>query len=695
MRPASSRSSGPSGVGKTSLLRAGLTPALARRGVAAVTLGSYHDLERELVRATSRLGIAPPVPGQDPADYLGGVAREAKGGLVLILDHLEEALGRRADEARPTSSRSPRGCVEEGGPLLRLVLSIDEAAFARLETIDAGARRAKLGARVIDDAAAARRRRGSPTSSRSSAVQSGTPFENGLAAAVAADLCRGGPCRAIDLQLAVRAIVDLRLGVAAALPAERRRRRCCRRSGSPTCAAEVGRRDRAPGAARRERAEASVTAADLGGSRARGSRSRRGGAGGAARARAAGRAAHAAGTEVFALAHPALRETGARLRDRRPGARRGRAPRADRRRLATGERLRVPRALRRQPPPARRRCTRRGAPGGPPRPRRRGAAARPRRRAWSCWWWWRSYADSRRSYTLALDPPDAGGAARRRPARAAPTLAFLNFLPNHPPLGSIIADTGYTAAGLGRARPSPASPPAARSRHARRAAAAGRTAAAHVPGWLREVLNGLRPVPRGIAKALLGDPDGVVALKQAFSDPAARGEILSALAVIGRGGAGEDEILAGALADQRARDPPPRRRGRGGDSPPAGGRASRRPPGDGRQAPSAHAATLRAALADRSADVRAAVLQEAPTLPSAEAAGIVTLALRDPDPTLRRRAEEATAALAERAPAAVVDALVDLLAERRRGRAARGAGAVRIDRRPGAGRVRAGARRGS
>jgi len=32
---------GASGVGKTSLLRAGLTPALARRGVAAVTLGSY------------------------------------------------------------------------------------------------------------------------------------------------------------------------------------------------------------------------------------------------------------------------------------------------------------------------------------------------------------------------------------------------------------------------------------------------------------------------------------------------------------------------------------------------------------------------------------------------------------------------------------------------------------------------------
>ena len=42
-------------------------------------------------------------------------------------------------------------------------------------------------------------------------MQSGTPFESGLAAAVAADLAEDGPCRAFDLQLAARAIVDLRL----------------------------------------------------------------------------------------------------------------------------------------------------------------------------------------------------------------------------------------------------------------------------------------------------------------------------------------------------------------------------------------------------------------------------------------------------------------------------------------------------
>ena len=122
---------------------------------------------------------------------------------------------------------------------------------------------------------------------------------------------------------------------------------------------------------------------------------------------------------------------------------------------------------------------------------------------------------------------------------------------------------------------------------------------------------------------------------------------------------------------RRARDPPARRLGRGGHSPPPGGRDNWKPSGQRgsgdakdaatRTAGSTHAATLRAALGDRSADVRAAVLQEAATLPPGDAAGIVTLALRDPDPALRRRAEEATEALAAREPAAVVAALADLL----------------------------------
>ncbi|HEY6476684.1 MAG TPA: ATP-binding protein, partial [Polyangia bacterium] len=200
---------GAAGVGKTSVLRAGLTPALARRGVAAVTLGSYRDLERELVRETSRLGIAPPVPGQDPADYLGGVAREAKGGLVLILDHLEEALGAKKDEGADVIALASQ-IVDEGGQLLRLVLSIDEAAFARLEPMRM-ALRSKIGARASTTLPRIAEAKIEEILERS-AVQSGTPFENGLAAAVAGDLCRNGPCRAIDLQIVARAIADLRLG---------------------------------------------------------------------------------------------------------------------------------------------------------------------------------------------------------------------------------------------------------------------------------------------------------------------------------------------------------------------------------------------------------------------------------------------------------------------------------------------------
>ena len=278
------------------------------------------------------------------------------------------------------------------------------------------------------------------------------------------------------------------------------------------------------------------------------------------------------------------------------------------------------------------------------------------------------FADSRRAYTLALDPPDAGGAARIVVRLGRRRLSLLNFLPNHPPLGSILADTGYTAAGLSRDTVTRIATGGATG--TLDAPPPGPNGRSHVPGWLREVLNGLRPVPRGIAKALLGDPDGVAALKQAFTDPSARSEILSALSVIGRGGAGEDEILADALADHA---PEIRRRGvevaASIDRRQAGEKTDGRQAGektdgrqaDGRQAPGAHAAILRTALADRSADVRAAVLQEAPTLPSAEAAGILTLALRDPDPTLRRRAEASTAALAERAPGTVVDALVDVL----------------------------------
>ncbi len=672
-----------SGVGKTSLLRAGLTPALARRGVAVVTIGGYRDLERELVRATSRLGIAPPVPGQDPADYLGGVAREAKGGLCLIFDHLEEALGEGADTAAAELTALVSQVVDEGGPLLRLVLSIDEAAFAHLETLRTAIRSrvAQPGGRATTTLPSFKEAPAADILERS-AVQSGTPFENGLAAAVAADLCRGGSCRAIDLQLVARAIIDLRLGTvrryrrsggAAVLPAVWLEKVCAESGGALARRALIA-ASSAEGIAASELGARTRRGRDLGAEVLAALRAR-----GLLATQTRGR------TEAFRLAHPALRDVvmDLTMADRARGAF---ARRMLQRRRAAGDRLRLLElfAIARHLPgaldPAERAAVRRSFGGAVLRLGLGVVLAALILMA--------LFADSRRAYTLALDPPDGGGAARIVVLLGRKRLSFLNFVPNHPHLGSILADTGYTAAALspetvarigaglvtGTLDAAPVEPslpslpslpnlPGGPSLPNLPGGPNGANGRAHVPGWLREVLNGLRPVPRGIAKALLGDPDGVAALKQAFADPAARGEILSALAVTGRGGAGEDEILAGALADH---SPEIRRRGvevaAAIDRRQAVEKIDGRQAGetDGRQA-GAHAATLRAALADRSADVRAAVLQEAPTLPPIEAASIFTLALRDPDPTLRRRAEEETDALAVRAPGVVVDSLVDVL----------------------------------
>jgi HEAT repeat protein len=649
---------GPSGVGKTSLLRAGLTHVLTRRELTVVTLSSYRDLERELVRATSVVGIAPPVPGQDAADFLGGVARDARGGLVLILDNLEEVFapgaGQPAGRGAAAVAEMALRVVQEA-PRTRLVLAVDDDAYARLETITTalGGPSGKLGVPVTMTLPALTEATIADIIERS-AVQSGTPFETGLAAAVAADLVRNGPCRPFDLQLAARAIVDLRL-------ASLRR---YRRSGGPAVLPALWLADvcgqAGGGLARRALLAAGqpdgVSEADLGVPTRRG-RNRGAETLSALQSRGLLVAYMRGRKEVFALAHPALREIieDFAITDR---ARATNARRALTRRIATGERLRVPELvaihwhLRGTLTPPERAVVRRGMGGAAMRISLGVAVAMLVIAA--------LYADSRRAYSLAFEPPDAAAAARVVVRLGRPRTAFLNFLPSSPHLGSVIADTGFAAGGLGRDT-------VARVAAGRVSGTLDATPPGHVPGWLREVLNGLRPVPRGIAKALLGDPDGVAALKLAFSDPASRGEILSALNVIGRGGAGEDEILAGALADVA---PEIRRRGvavaaaiaRRQASETSGSRqAGRAKDAAARTGGSTHAATLRAALGDRSADVRAAVLQEAATLPPGDAAGIVTLALRDPDPALRRRAEEASEALAARDPAAVVAALADLL----------------------------------
>src|SRR5216684_3529692 len=102
------------GVGKTSLLRAGLMPALQKRGVVALYLGSYDDIDAEILQAASRAGVDPPTPNQEVADYLARIARESRAGTVLILDHLEDVLGDELGGAADLGLMIARA-IEAGG----------------------------------------------------------------------------------------------------------------------------------------------------------------------------------------------------------------------------------------------------------------------------------------------------------------------------------------------------------------------------------------------------------------------------------------------------------------------------------------------------------------------------------------------------------------------------------------------------
>src|SRR4051812_9819725 len=125
---------GEAGVGKTSLLRAGLSPALTRQGVLTLYLESYEQLEQELWQAASRAGAEPPTSGESPADYLVRISRTSRAGTLVMLDHLETLV------AAPGPALGQLGALlataaANAGPRLRFLLCIDGASFHRLDLL--------------------------------------------------------------------------------------------------------------------------------------------------------------------------------------------------------------------------------------------------------------------------------------------------------------------------------------------------------------------------------------------------------------------------------------------------------------------------------------------------------------------------------------------------------------------------------
>jgi DNA-binding MarR family transcriptional regulator len=612
---------GPSGVGKTSLLRAGLHPALAAEGILGLYIGDYQNLEQEIIQAASRSRGDAPSASETMVDYVARLAKTSRGGAVLVLDHLEGVVSDQAQETdRDKLTAFLGGVLAAGGSHLRVLFSLDSDAYHLLGRLLPRSVLAATGStfelRTFDEDQAA-------AVIEQTALQTGTFIEAGLAGKIASDLCRKGRCFPLDLQMVARTMMDLRLtsirryerSGGAVMLAQTFFDRVVGEAGGRTglrvlldvlshglsSVDDIATRIQLP-KADVDRSVSTFLSRGVFGKR-EGERADR-----------------------FAFLHPALAERAAAYcaLDR---AKADRISRRLRQRMLAGQRLTIPelfsvwRHLGKSLSTEEQNTCKRSI----------------RRKVFNVGLTTMVLAslvvvlfvELRNSYSLDFDPKEALGQSRVVVRMGRPGRPLVSMLPHDPPFGSVVADTGFSRAGLAedlreRIEQGHVTGKLERSK--------GRT----IPGWLQTVLSGLRPVQRGSASLLLGEPTGIKALQQAFADPVARRETLDVLEVVGQGGAGEEELLAAALSDTT---PELRRRG-----------VEVAAAIDRRLGNSAHAATLKAALSDPDPLVRNAVLSACSVLPPIEASGVLRVALAHAEPQMRLQAEETVIELANRSP---------------------------------------------
>jgi len=130
---------GPSGVGKTSLLRAGVANRLRSEGAAIAVVSTWSgDPVSGLLSAVERevRRVAPGVEGPPPgsvADILAGWSRRLRADLYLVLDQFEEYFLYHGAEADAGPLAALADAIGEPGTRVHVVLSVREDALAQLD----------------------------------------------------------------------------------------------------------------------------------------------------------------------------------------------------------------------------------------------------------------------------------------------------------------------------------------------------------------------------------------------------------------------------------------------------------------------------------------------------------------------------------------------------------------------------------
>lgn len=129
---------GPSGIGKTSLLLAGVFPELRERGVRPVYARTLASPVDDVCRAVTEACGLEPLAGKDLRTVLERASEELP--LVLVLDQFEELFVRFRDrpEERAVFIQALTGAVKDEALGLSVVFSLREDYLASLDELEAG-----------------------------------------------------------------------------------------------------------------------------------------------------------------------------------------------------------------------------------------------------------------------------------------------------------------------------------------------------------------------------------------------------------------------------------------------------------------------------------------------------------------------------------------------------------------------------